>query len=123
MELHEAVESIALIFVGSDPRRSLLAIAPPMNSLNIIRVIVSPGASHASRTYMIWNDVAVVGELGTTKSAFAVMGGYLSVEQLPHFRVRAEFAVSPRVLCILDSPNAELPGAFHFWDRLPPAAG
>lgn len=77
-----------------------------MNSLNIVWMIVSPGASHASRTYMIWNDVAVVGELGTTKGAFAVLCGYLSVEQLPHFRIRAEFAISPWVLGILDSPNA-----------------
>jgi hypothetical protein len=94
-----------------------------MNSLNIIRVIVSPGASHASRTYMIWNDVAVVGELGTTKSAFAVLGGYLSVEQLPHFRIRAEFAISPRVLGILDSPDAKLPGPSRFRYYLPAAAG
>jgi hypothetical protein len=94
-----------------------------MNSLDIIRVIVSPGASHAPRIDMVRYDVAVVGELGTAKSAFAVLGGYLSVEQLPHFRIRAEFEISPRVLGILDSPDAKLPGPSRFRYHLPAAAG
>ena len=94
-----------------------------MNSLNIIRVIVSPGASHASRTYMIWNDVAVVGELGTTKSAFAVLGGYLSVEQLPHFRIRADLSIPSRVLGIVDATYSHLALALFSRNRLPAATG
>jgi hypothetical protein len=94
-----------------------------MNSLNIIRVIVSPGAAHATRTDMVRHDIAVISELCPAKGTCAVLGDYLSIEQVPHFRIRAEFAISPGVLGILDSPNAQLPWCSPFRDRFPAAAG
>ena len=64
----------------SDSHGSLLSVAPPVNSLNIIRVIVSPRSSHSPRVPMIGYHVAVVGELDTAQSAFAALGEYLSIE-------------------------------------------
>ena len=60
--------------------RSLLPIAPPVNSLNIIRMIVSPSSSHAPRTDVVWDNVAIVSELGTTEDTLAVLRHDLAVE-------------------------------------------
>jgi hypothetical protein len=94
-----------------------------MNSLNIIGVIVSPSPSHAPRADMVRNDIAVIREFGAAEGAFAALGTDLSVEQFPHFRIRAEFAISPWVLSIVDSSNAKLPGSSRFRYHLPAAAG
>ena len=66
-----------------------------MRSLNIIRVIVSPSASHTSRADMVRNDIAVIGERRAADAAFTALEDDLFVEKLSHFRIRAEFAISP----------------------------
>jgi hypothetical protein len=81
-----------------------------VNSLNVVRVIVSPGPAHSFRVDVIGHNVAIVSELGATESALAVLRGDLSVEQFPHLSVGTEFAVSPRVMRILDPPDTQLPG-------------
>ncbi|MGA9671502.1 MAG: hypothetical protein WBQ94_19995 [Terracidiphilus sp.] len=94
-----------------------------MDGLNIVRVIVSPTASHAARADMVRHDVAIIREVGAADAAFSPLDGDFSIEQLPHFRIRAEFAISPWVLGILDSSDAQLSGSSCFWDRFPAAAG
>jgi len=55
---------------------------------------------------MVRNDIAVIGERRAADAAFTALEDDLFVEKLSHFRIRAEFAISPWVLGILDSPNA-----------------
>ena len=52
----------------SDSRRSFLQVAPPVDSLNIVRMIVSPGSSHAPRMNMIRYYVAVIRKFDTSES-------------------------------------------------------
>jgi hypothetical protein len=58
-----------------------------VNSLNIVRVIVSPGASHATRADMVRHDIAVIRELGTAYAAFSTLGNDLSIEQFSHLSI------------------------------------
>jgi hypothetical protein len=60
-----------------------------VDGLNIVRMIVSPGSSHAAGMDVVGHHVTVVRELPITESAFAVLGNDLPVEELPHFAIRA----------------------------------
>jgi hypothetical protein len=60
-----------------------------MNSLDVFRVVVSPGSSHAAGMNVVGHHVTAVRELPITESAFAVLGNDLPVEELPHFAIRA----------------------------------
>jgi hypothetical protein len=82
--------------------RSLFSIAPPVNCLNIIRMVISPGSSHASGVDVVRHDVVVVGELHIAECAFPALFDNLEVEQPPHLRVGAEFAVSPRMIGVFN---------------------
>jgi hypothetical protein len=81
-----------------------------VNSLNIVRMIVSPRSSHPSGVDVVRDNVAIVSELRTAESAFPDLRHDLSVEQFPHLPVGAEFAVSPRVIWILDPADTKLAG-------------
>jgi hypothetical protein len=83
-----------------------------MDSLNVFRMIVSPGASHAAGIDVVGDDVAVVGELFIADSALAVLGYNLLVHQLSHFRVRADLSVSSWVVGIVDATDSHLPRSF-----------
>ena len=63
---------------------------------------------------MVGHDVGVFGELLLADSAFAVLGDDLPVQQLSHFRVRADFAVSPRVMGIVNATDSHLARLFLF---------
>jgi hypothetical protein len=67
-----------------DPGRSFLFIAPEMRCLNIVCMIVPRGSSHPFGILMVWNDVAVVGELFMADGTFPVLLGNLAVQQFPH---------------------------------------
>ena len=86
----------------SNSARSLFSIAPPVNCLNIIGMVVAPGSSHASRIDVVGHDVVVVGELYTAECALPVLFDNLTVEQPPHLRVGAEFPVSPGMLGVFN---------------------
>ncbi len=77
-----------------------------MDSLNVLRVVVSPCASHPAGVDVVGHDVAVIGQPLLAESAETILRGDLPVEELPHFAVRAEFPVSPGMLRILDPVNA-----------------
>jgi hypothetical protein len=90
-----------------------------VNSLNVVRVIVSPRPSHAAGIDVIGYDVAVVAELFIAESALAVLGHNLLVQQLSHFRIRADLSVPSWVLGIVDATDSILALASFSRDRFP----
>jgi len=94
-----------------------------VHGLDVVGVIVAPGATHAAGTDVIGDDVAVFGELLLTDAANAVLSNDLPIEQLAHLPVGAQLAVSARVLEILDAPDTNLALTYFLWDCLSPAAG
>ena len=103
--------------------RSFVPVAPPVGSLNIVWVIVSPCAAHSPWIDMVRFDIAVIRELRTADAAFSFLGNDLSIEQLSHLPVGAEFPVSPRETWILNSANAKLSSGPCFLYHFPPTAG
>jgi hypothetical protein len=86
-------------------------------------MIISPRSSHAFGMDMIGHDVVIVREGIEADAALSVLLGNFPIEQLPHLRVRAKLAVSPRVMWIVDTLHAKLRPCSRFRDRLPAAAG
>ena len=58
----------------SPSARSLFPVAPPVDSLDVVRMIVSPRSSHAAGIDVVGYNVGVVGELLIADTAFAVSG-------------------------------------------------
>ena len=78
-----------------------------MCCLDIVWVIVSPRPSHSFGISMVWHDVVVVRKLFVADGAFAVLLDDLPVQQFPHFRGGPEFPISPRVISVVNSLDAE----------------
>jgi hypothetical protein len=93
-----------------------------MDSLDVLRMIVSPRSAHAAGMDVVGNDVAVVGELFMADTALAALGHNLLVHQLSHFRVRADLAIAARVIRIVDPADSQLPLASFSRDRFSAAA-
>ena len=91
-----------------NPARSPLPITPPVDSLNVFRVIVPPCSAHAAGMDMIGYYVAIVGEPLFAESAETILHGDLPVEELPHLAIRAEFPVPPGMMWVFDAPNSHL---------------
>lgn len=86
-------------------------------------MIVSPRPSQAAGVNVVGHDIGVVGELLTADGALAVLGHNLLVQQPSHFRIRAEFPISPRMMGILDPPDAHLSSSSsRFRERFSAAA-
>ena len=83
-----------------------------MNGLDILRLVVSPGPSHAFRFDVIGHDFAAIGEGLMTDCAFSLLVSDFPVQQLPHLGWRPEFAISPWVVRIFDALNTKLKPAF-----------
>jgi hypothetical protein len=94
-----------------------------VDSLDVVRMIVSPGSSHAAGMDVVGCVVAIIGEWFVAEGAYAILGDNLPVEKFPHFAVRAEFPVSPGMMRVFDAPNAHLALALFSWDYLSAAAG
>jgi hypothetical protein len=92
----------------SRPAGALFSIAPPMDRLDVIGMIVPPAPSHAPRAYVVRNDVAIVRELPLAEGARPVLGDDLSVHQLSHFRIGADLPISARMLGIVDATDSHL---------------
>ena len=103
--------------------RSLLAVAPPVHGLNVVRVIVAPCSAHTARVDVVGNDIAVVGELLLANTTNAVLSRNLAIQQLPHLPVGAQLAVSTRMLGIVDAPGTNQALTPFFWNPLPATAG
>ena len=106
----------------SPSARSLFPVAPPMDSLDVLRMIVSPSSVHAPGMDVVGDHVAVIGELSITECAYAILGGDLPVEELPHLAVGAKFPVSPGMWRVLDPADAHPTLALCSWDLLSSAA-
>jgi hypothetical protein len=72
---------------------------------------------------VIGDDVVVVRKDIQANGALSVLFDDLPIEQLPHLRVRAKLAVSPRLMWIVDALHAKLRPSSRFRDRLPATAG
>ena len=106
----------------SDPGGSLFPVAPPVNRLNVIRVIISPSPSHSPRVDMVRYDIAIIREISAADAAFAALGNDFPIEQLSHLRIGAEFAITSRMKWIFNSADAELSYCLHFRNYFPSAA-
>jgi hypothetical protein len=93
-----------------------------VNSLDIIRMIISPGSSHTTGMDVVGHHVAVLGEHLLAESAESILRGNLPVEELPHFGVRPKLPVSAGMMRVFNAPNAHLALGFLFLDRLSAAA-
>jgi len=107
----------------SPSARSLFPVAPPVNGLNIFRMIVSPRSSHTTGMDVVGHHVAALGEPLLAEGAESILLGDLPVEELPHFAVGPKFPVSPGKMRVFNAPNSHLALAFFFWDCLSAAAG
>jgi hypothetical protein len=107
---------------ASASARSLFSVAPPVDSLNVVRMIVPPSPAHAAGMDRIGHHVAVVGQLFFAEGAYALLGDNLPVEELPHLAVGAKFPVSPGMLRVLDPADAHPALALFSWDLLSSAA-
>jgi hypothetical protein len=92
----------------SPSARSLFTVAPPVNSLDVFRMVVSPCPSHAAGIDVVRDDVTVIRELDVAEGTSPFLSDDLLIKQLPHFGVGPKFPVSPGVMWILDSANAQL---------------
>lgn len=77
-----------------------------MRGLNVVRVVVAPGASHAFGVLMVGYDVAVVGELYMAERAFSSLFDNLAVHKLPHLCWRSKLAITAWVMGIFNLLHA-----------------
>jgi hypothetical protein len=90
---------------------SPFAVAPEVQCLNVLRMVVSSRPSHPSRINVVGHDVAIVGERHLADSALPVLLNNFSIEQLPHFRFGAKLAVSSGMVRIFDTLHPEPSGS------------
>lgn len=95
----------------------------PVHGLNIVGVIVPPGAAHATGTDVVGDHVAVIGELLFADALNGILSRNLAVQQLAHLPIGAQLAVSARMLGIVDAANAHLAWTSFPRDCLPSTAG
>lgn len=92
----------------SQSGRSLLAIAPPVDGMNVVGMIISPRPSHSPWADVVRHHIAVVGEALAAEWADALLGDDLPIEELPHLSIGAEFPVSPRMERVVNAADAHL---------------
>jgi hypothetical protein len=78
-----------------------------MHGLDIVRMVISPGASHSFWLPVVRYDVAAVGKFVAANGTCPSLPDDLSVQQLPHLSRRPEFPISPGMVRIFDAPHAE----------------
>jgi hypothetical protein len=59
---------------------SLFFVAPPMNSLNVVQMVISPSSSHPFRVSVIRYDVAAVGKFMVANGALPALLDDFSVQ-------------------------------------------
>ena len=79
-----------------------------MRCLDVVGVIIPPRSSHPFGIPVVWYDVVVICELFVTDGAFPVLLDNLAVQQFPHLSGRLEFAISPRMVRIINASNTRL---------------
>jgi hypothetical protein len=81
-------------------------------------MVVSPRTSHSFGIDVVGHDVVATGERHLTDGTLPVLLDDLAVEQLPHFSIGAEFAISPRMVRVVDALNAQASDATSLLERL-----
>jgi hypothetical protein len=69
-----------------------------VDGLDVVRVMISPRSAHAAGIDVVGHNVAVVRELFIADGALAFLDKNLPVKQLSHFRIRAYFPITVRVI-------------------------
>jgi hypothetical protein len=93
-----------------------------VDSLDIVRMIVSSRPSHSSRIDVVGHDVAVIREGRLTNRTLPVLFDNFAVEQLPHLGFRTEFAISPEMMRVFDPLHTRTSDPASLLDRLATAA-
>jgi hypothetical protein len=88
--------------------RSFFSVAPPVDRLDVVGMIVSPRSAHTFRTDVIRHNIAVVGEPFIAEGADAILSNDLPVEELPHLAIGAEFPVSAGMARVVNSADTHL---------------
>src|ERR1035437_9755511 len=83
-----------------------------MHGLDIVRMVVSAGASHAFGLDVVGHDLGKLREGFAADCTFPVLLNDLPVHQLPHLGGRPEFPISPRMVWIFYTLNTKLKSAF-----------
>jgi hypothetical protein len=94
-----------------------------MHCLNVFRVVISPGSTHAAWVDVVRHDVVAVGELYMAECALPILFDNLAIYQPPHLRIGADFPISPRMIGVFDPLHAELIQFSDPRDWLPATAG
>jgi hypothetical protein len=105
--LAERVFKGSRVLPASQPAGTLLSVAPPVNRLNVIGMVVSPCSSHTTGVDIVRHDIAVIAELLLAAGADAILRCNLSVRELPHFSVRTDLPRSARVLRIINAADTQ----------------
>jgi hypothetical protein len=71
---------------------------------------------------MVRHDIAVIRELGIADAAFSSLENDLSIEQLSHLSIGAEFTIPSRMNWIFDSADTELSYCLRFRNYFSSAA-
>lgn len=93
---------------ASASARPLFPVAPPVDSLNIVGMIIPPRSAHAGGIDVVGHNVAVVRELFIADGALAFLGKNLPVKKLSHFRIRAYLPITARVMEIVNAADTHL---------------
>jgi hypothetical protein len=93
-----------------------------VDSLNVVRMIVTPRTAHAAGTDVVGYDVVVVRELFVAESTLTFLGHNLLVQQLSHLRIRADLAITAWVMGIVDAADSQLTLESFSRDRFSAAA-
>lgn len=80
-------------------------------------MVVSPCSSHSFGVFVVWHNVAVVGELFVTDRTFLVLLDNFPIQELPHLCWRPEFPKPPRVMWVFNALDPEAQNA-HLSDLL-----
>jgi hypothetical protein len=81
-------------------------------------MVVSPRTSHSFGVDVVGHYVIATGERHLTDGTLAALLDDLAVEQLSHFSIGAELAISPGVVRVVDTLNAEPSDAPSLLERL-----
>ncbi len=57
-----------------------------MNRPDVVRMVISPRASHCSGIFVVRHNVVVVRELFVADCAYSVLFGDFALQEFPHFR-------------------------------------
>ncbi len=55
-----------------------------MRCLDILWMVISPSPTHSFRIFVVWHDIAVVGEILVANGTLLILFDYLAIQQFPH---------------------------------------